>query len=57
MIEAGDGKMAALEALGLCPRCQSGLLHKRDRGHKVESVCGVCGIKIIEVKEQPREEG
>jgi len=57
VIEAGDGKMAALEALGLCPRCQSGLLHKRDRGHKVESACGVCGIKIIEVKEQPREEG
>ena len=57
MIEAGDGKMAALEALGLCPRCQSGLLHSRDRGHKVESVCGVCGIKIIEVKERKREEG
>lgn len=57
MIEAGDGKMAALEALGLCPRCQSGFLRSRDRGHKVESVCGVCGIKIIEVKEQKREEG
>ena len=57
MIERGDGRMAALEALGLCPRCQSALRSVRDLGHKIESVCGVCGLKVIEVKEQKREEG
>jgi len=50
LIQRGDGRMAHLESLGLCPRCES-YLRADNRGR-----CRVCKLAIAYCIDEREEE-
>ncbi len=50
-IEPGNGSMARLLSQQRCPRCHSLMLIQSDDGYKKKYDCIVCGLKVIDVKE------